>query len=353
MSETFIHSTVMPGTLPTNPGSPDWQNPNHHNDSTSEASTPLVYETGGDSKGHQIEVKIDKLSITMKPIAGEGDVIESEWINFLVTNAIALEEGKMEMPQEAFPYGVTPGARGNYRAAIRIHTPVGAGFSSETFVLVQVGPRAKDASHYVRLEWNPAKASIDTLKRVAYVCTVGLGFDFATFFPKAIVTRLDLATDLHGVQIENFAWENRRKRCTALYLKAGVLQTHYMGRKRQNCLVVYDKAAEAGLLGALTRVEARLRPNKKIAEFVGVTNPFTHLQVHNVLAANLPQMSKANKMALHDSIQQKGMARALIHHSSALRPIFRAAINEVSPQWWQPDSIWHQAQQRIAEILMP
>jgi hypothetical protein len=328
----------------------------------------LVQDTAVDSKGHFLKVLIDKIAMT---IALSPSYLEEWGENMkkqIIANAIALEKKELDGGHANSCMGISAGPRGAYKVGFRIHPELvgspcdpsalphghlqsGAPkFEWNECALVQVAPRSPESAHFVRIEWNPSKCGPGFWHRIKTILNefvmVAIDPDFTT------LTRLDIAVDLTDIRIGDFAWEARKKRCRALYMKAGTLETVYCGKKRENCVVIYDKAAELKLSPetSLTRAEIRLRPQKKPKDWGSIENPFYWIKVRDVVGANLA-MSVADKIAFLDSVQQRGLARALLARSSAHRKPIREAIEMTAVPFWDPELFWKLAEEKFIETF--
>lgn len=328
----------------------------------------VVQESATDSNGPLLHVVIDKISMTIalcpNYISKWGEGIKKT----IIANAIALEKKELDGGHGQIQMGISPGPRDGYKVGFRIHPtlvkPKIASAENSTatvqliapahdmneWALVQVAPRSVASAHFVRLEWNPAKCGPQFWQRIVNILETFLMVELNPEF--ITVTRLDVAVDLPGVQIGDFAWEARKKRCRALYLKAGELQTVYSGKKRENCVVIYDKAAQLKQPPEVkrTRAEVRLRPQKKAKDWGDVANPFKWVKVRDVLGATLP-MSTADKISFLDSVQQRGLSKALLARSSVQRKVIREAIEGKEVPFWKPELFWAIANEKLVEAL--
>ena len=201
-----------------------------------------VIKVGVPLKQPQIhsEIVIDKIAVCIPA--------PKEFQGYFLSSVIEMQE-KKDWPFKQF--GLRAGARGSYRAGVKIHMPLtsdesGLGWSDE-YVLLQASPR-KELKHFFRVEWNPAKTGPIAVKRTAEAfATFVPGFEYEPILKLGHVTRLNIAVDLKGVTLDDYLWEAPKKQCRALYIHAGELSTAYLGRKRGNCVAIYDKRREMQL----------------------------------------------------------------------------------------------------------
>lgn len=106
-------------------------------------------------------------------------------------------------------------------------------------------PSYEDNAAY-RLEWNPNRVDPGPL---------------VWWFDKPRATRLDVALDYPGVDLEDFTFSRPRCSASRFYDAAARSEGVMLGRRRSDRhIVVYDKAAELGLENTvLTRFEMRKR----------------------------------------------------------------------------------------------
>jgi hypothetical protein len=306
---------------------------------TAVADAPLMgHQSGGCSNQPQIETSfvIDRISICIP--------INKDIQGYVQGCLIELQKPSMYVPDEI---GIRPGARGRYKVGIRIYqqSKSGTGSSSwgDAYMLLQAAPHAP-AAHFLRIEWNPAKFGPGAFGRLSEIFELAIiELDAQQIVATAHVTRLDLAIDLKGVTVDNFHWDTARKRTRAIYVnRDGDLGTLYAGRKRQNCVVVYDKRHEQKLplsSPPWTRVETRIKPQHPVKDLANLSNPFEAISVHDVLGAALP-LPASDARAFLDSCHKRGLRNALQKRSSNDRPLFRQLIKEASVKWWQPTALW-------------
>lgn len=157
------------------------------------------------------------------------------------------------------------GKSGGYKIGLRLHFPLPEGTFSRDHALIQADPYNQSAP-FIRCEFNPAKAGpsgIDELKLFLLVATPG---GYKDFIASGRVTRLDLAVDVPGVDVDRICIRFKRTRAGCVFTGAdGGLETLYSGRSRGNQLVVYDRLKKLGKKEAhcatetVTRIEVRLK----------------------------------------------------------------------------------------------
>lgn len=136
----------------------------------------------------------------------------------------------------------------------------------------------------LRYEFNPNNTSHEKL----HMQVVGLMKD-------AHLTRVDVAFDVHGVDMSNWKWIDSKGRPFNVYYSGnGEIETWYVGGKDSEMKIrIYNKAKEQKIKNKIWwRVEVELR--KDSAKALGVhkgdidVNPFEH--VTPVLDGNFPEL---------------------------------------------------------------
>ncbi len=181
---------------------------------------------------------------------------------------------------------------------------------------------------------------------------------------KARVSRLDLALDLHGVRLQDWAWAMPSRSVVRHYVSKGVVRTLYLGSPKHGAPCIYDKASQQKMSGgeAWTRVELRPKPNVPLAALPLLKNPFAAMRVYDVRSAfgvvNPGQVCR--ELALSHA-QLKGITNLLGHvpdtkgHSMAksARQRLREALDGSAPSWWTPQTFWQGWPDALAMAMPP
>ena len=194
-----------------------------------------------------------------------------------------------------------------YREAVEIPDPI----DSRQEILIQWAPYLINSVPFVRVEFNPAKAT---------------GFEAVLqrhIFPllergwhQVSITRIDVAVDYPVALQEHVYFAGSHK--GVVYYSDGI-ETVYLGSQHSDArLRIYDKAKEMALKGGaapehpLTRVEAQRRPALLSGdELHQLRNPFRRLQIARPLPAGLPFKFKlyfehAEKYGVDATLKQLG-----------------------------------------------
>src|SRR5262245_8463425 len=116
----------------------------------------LGHKTGGCSNQPQLEFKlsVDKIAICAP--------LKAEFHGYALS---CLIETQKKLDWHFPEFGVRPGVRGRYRAAVQIHIQSGELGWSPNHFLLQIGPKVH-AGHFLRLEFNPALCGPGALSRL-------------------------------------------------------------------------------------------------------------------------------------------------------------------------------------------
>jgi hypothetical protein len=233
------------------------------------------------------------------------------------------------------------------------------GFSQGTTMLVQ-GGNWDSKKNFMRLEWNPSSLG---LKGLDY-----LQQDFNDFLPDwrqrileaGRVTRVDIACDFTKIKVDDIiAWSKKVQKYGLFTNAAGETETLYLGDKKSNQVVIYDRVARVkeenqaamkkyGTTAVLkpvpkhpvTRIERRLRKNSiDVADLLGLSNPFSGVEVFQPKPNQFP-VSHYRYPAFRNMAQMRGYRRAV----DALPPAYRAKYEKKllasKADWWDADSVW-------------
>jgi hypothetical protein len=170
----------------------------------------------------------------------------------------------------------------------------------------------------------------------------------------AKVTRLDVAIDIAGVRPDDCAWELPKALYRKNIIKAGRLQTIYLGSsktaKEKGQVRIYDKAAEMGLPGvAITRVERVVKAsNLRMHQLPDLSNVFKVLKCYDVRSGlgkpgpkGVPLVPLEYRPMLRDACAHRGLnATMALFTSDQLRKSVKSAIASAVPVFWEPAAIW-------------
>jgi len=228
----------------------------------------------------------------------------------------------------------------------RYRLNVAAPLGPDTRLLAQAYPY-NDTIPFVRIDWSPAKAGPDsmpvTAARLAFLFPDGYG----TFRLFGTVTRIDLAVDVRGVNVNDLEIWPKRTRRTALFVDSrGRVETRYFGSSKSDAQWrIYDKRRERAAKGApaydyeLTRIERVLRPRLPFKDLLGLKNPYRDIAVFD-LSKVKPPVPLHYWHCFNDSCRLRGPRRALNLVPKSKRPMFKHTLIAAIPNWWRPDELW-------------
>jgi len=169
----------------------------------------------------------------------------------------------------------------------------------------------------------------------------------------ANITRIDLATDVWGLQINRLV--ARRSDTTVNstnYGRDGSIQTLYLGAKNSGKrFVIYDKREQqrgrviAGRYDRpCTRIEVRLKQGLSLGELRAYANPFNGLAIRETesLEVNGHQNSLHYWEWMVAASKQDGLEATLnrIRNARTRGAWKRKVLQRESPNWWHPDELW-------------
>lgn len=162
----------------------------------------------------------------------------------------------------------------------------------------------------------------------------------------ARVTRIDLALDLHGVALGDFAWAVRGKRVRRAWVSEPEVRSLGFGSPKHGAVAVYRKDKATGpATGLWTRVEARLRPGCALQQVPALANPFARVDVTDVRAAWKAlgrSPVEGNAMLSHAQLRGLKEVPALFPGDTPkpYRKVVAQALQAARPPWWDPSAAW-------------
>lgn len=271
---------------------------------------------------------IDKLSMTFSIKSKE----HQQWIAGCLMDLSKATDGVWQ-----------PARGGSYKYAARYHllNEDSTGAQSpwtKNFVLFQAQPRNGQGG-YLRMEWNPARFSAVQRDRLFKMLD-----DYFDLPPprvdEAKVTRVDIAVDLPGVRIGDYAFERAKSPIRTNVLRLDNLETTYLGKKFNGQFCVYDKSAQLGDTSAeITRVETHICPNKIASGLHTMSNPFKSVRVTDLAKLDLG-VGEPHMRTLRRAIRAEGMAGPLSDFPAIAAAKHKVAILAAGAKFWQPVELW-------------
>ncbi|MEI6200596.1 MAG: hypothetical protein WCP68_01450 [Enhydrobacter sp.] len=259
------------------------------------------------------------------------------------------------MPKEP-DTGWLPGPRGAYKYGVRVHVPNSSpdgvqGPWSKDYVLLQASPRNGQGG-YLRAEWNPARFNPEQKAHIFKSLD-----DYLDLPPprvgEAKVTRADVAIDLPGVWIGDYAFERTKSPIRNLVFYKDELQTLYMGRRFHGQCRVYDKSAQMGdTTKELTRVEVCASPNRPAGQLHTLQNPFKSIRVTDLAKIDLG-VGAPHMRSLRRAMRAEGMTGPLSDFPTLAAMKHKAAIAAAGATFWDPVALWETWPDAIAAAFLP
>jgi hypothetical protein len=212
--------------------------------------------------------------------------------------------------------------------------------STPARLLLQVDPRYHTAG-YFRCEFNPALVSVTKVQEV--IDTV-LPCEYQGLMESGRCTRLDLAVDVEGIDIEHLLLWRDHARVSKMYCKGGRMQSYYLGSTTSPVLYVgYDKRAQLSSKNPdmpasgppITRFEVRIRQGIPCQQLWKLKNPFSKVHV-----ASFKGPASEEFGLFLDSCRHRGPIAALKRLSPASREMYVNKLAMYKSPWWQPEDIW-------------
>jgi hypothetical protein len=176
----------------------------------------------------------------------------------------------------------------------------------------------------------------------------------------ANVTRIDLATDIQGLNINQItSARNDTTVMSARYRRDGAIQTHYLGSKNTDLrIVIYDKREQRrgrvrGGPHELTRIEARIKTASNFDALRRYPNPFLKLTIRELRHLEFGSHNSPHVWDWFiDSCRQRGAEAALnlIRDSRTRRAWYNKFATSEAPSWWQPDDLWSGLNEAIRRL---
>lgn len=211
-----------------------------------------------------------------------------------------------------------------------------------------------DSRRPMRLEFNPARLQEVPEYQSAFVAIMRDWFGDAleSELSNANITRIDLATDIQGININRLiaARADTTVMSTA-YGRDGLNQTIYLGGKNTDLrFVIYDKRQqERGIVQAgqveRTRIEARIKQRLTFDSLRAYRNPFERLTIQEMRRLEILGCrgnSPHYRDWFLDSCKQRGGEAALnlIRNYRTRQAWHNKVEPRDAPTWWNPETLW-------------
>jgi hypothetical protein len=241
-------------------------------------------------------------------------------------------------------------------ARIRMALPDDDGQPSAQAADLQIC-RPKFAQHgFVRIEWNPAKASAVALAYILHELAAFLPETQDELLPRAYVTRIDLAVDVPGISCRDLAAQraSHHKNAEVHVGASGHVNSIRIGARGSSArmgtfLRVYDKPLPDFDDQMGVRAEVEVRRSGALATMNEIDNPFEKFCIYHFP----PAMNRGLFGCFISTVREKGAKRALamISNDKALAAEFQAILDQCAAPWWKPETLWDKATDRTVEMV--
>ncbi len=223
-------------------------------------------------------------------------------------------------------------------------------WSTEKAAIVQM-KRRKSGGWYLRSELLPPGLTPSGFGYLVEHLFAGVLLTHPATLLHARVSRIDMALDLFGVRLRDYAWQRKPAQVWRPWARAGVLETLYHGSPKHGASCMYDKGIEQELGDdvAWTRLELRPKPNVPLKKVPWMENLFDKVSVLDVRSA-------CAATGAAEPYREMALAFAHLHGAARLPLLFpdtigpaaqqsprkgmKTALEKAVPEWWHPEEIW-------------
>jgi hypothetical protein len=213
---------------------------------------------------------------------------------------------------------------------------------------------------FLRVEFNPSKIPPSQARPFLDHIVPG-GYEAAV--ENAIVTRVDITTDIHYAHLDDLVAISAGVRRTSAYYGPTGTETYYLGdAKSPRRWALYDKVLETSRrnVGKVlkedvpdhpeTRIEYRDRSRFRWADLPELGNPFINLTL--ALMDTSPATSDFDRLFV-DSVRLRGAQAALKRVTGHNRKKCRQQVKKLCCDWWSPVTLWKTWPAACAPLMSP
>ena len=304
--------------------------------------TPTSPAASSDSHQAHWKLKIDKLTLLLD--------LPDQWKDGHFTSCFAIVKDPSCQSQCGISQSYTSG--GGYKLSIEGKVPLNASpliWSPKAAYLLQIGPK-KDKHPDLRLDINPGALTPSGMQHLREVLDTICGVPWPCW-AFARVSRIDVAVDLPGVALTDWVWDLPRRKSREIFCRGSELRTMYLGAKKADPLVVYNKAKQdpvAANGNALTRVEYRLKNVGLVSSLSSLPNPLADVDVFDPRKLPVTPPHKIALMALGHLGGWKGILRSF---PSSAWLTYDKAFASICADWWDSAAIWEEWTQTLKPVV--
>lgn len=273
----------------------------------------------------ETNLKIDRLSLCYA---------EPDPENVKATENILLHESI----SKTWPGMITkPG--GLFRVKAVLSLPFETTAPDRATAIFFAGPKVPSHPSY-RLEFNPARLCDQGWSDLWTFLQTTMDPEPKAFMNGSKVTRIDLAVDLPGLDVEQVIVQTSRKRKVGVYSdQTGRPQTVYLGAPTgRNRLAAYTKTDKDS--GAVSlRIECRVNARCAGSELHAIENPFASISLLPVSLLDKISLGMP-PVFLADSIRLRGLSRALKLLPPTRRKMVEYSLSAGEALLPDADDIW-------------
>lgn len=237
-------------------------------------------------------------------------------------------------------------------------------------ILFQCRPKSQN-TNFFRIEWNPAKVDTDSVADIVNHLLPG-GYSDLTSYGR--ITRIDITTDVKNLPIPRCLFHYPGMTVEYNYLKAGSIQTAYLGGKGGvNQFRFYDKVEQIKKSNAdkpkqykeplpkhpVTRIEWQHRPKQvcTLSSINSACKPIYQKLWCGMVAKISSQPQTDFESLVHQVVRlsrYEGLPQALYgvvkHHQTEVREFIQ---KNTHTSWWSPEKLWETFPEAIEHIVNP
>jgi hypothetical protein len=227
---------------------------------------------------------------------------------------------------EAVEAGRFPGAmlKSGRRHRIQLAIPILNNGLLSGRLLIQAGPRFTGLCDY-RYEFNPATLGIAGVNHVIAILDSVFAEGGHRLLRNSIVTRIDLALDLHGLSVDKVIVRSSRQRTHGIFSdQHGIPKTIYLGKPKSNQTSVYNRNNDDG---PSMRTERRVKPGCRGSQVAFLPDPFRVVQMVHTDSLR-PLLDGMIPDQFFDSVRVRGFTHVLATIPPAQRRAIKAALKD-------------------------
>ncbi len=288
----------------------------------------------------------------------------------MLSMTLAISEHEQQAVKKNFQHDLAGYFGGKLYASSHYHLNKKVYLEEQGQILFQCQPKASNMNFF-RIEWNPVKVATEAVAGIVDFLVPG---GYAGLVSYGRITRIDIATDVMGLQMRNCLFHYPGMMVEYNYLSAGSIQTAYLGSAGGvNQFRFYDKVAETKKSNAtkpkqykvplpkhpVTRIEWQYRPNLAITlQNIGEKIGPIYQKLWCGQVSKMPNQPKSDfESFVHTVIRMsryEGLPQALYsipkHHRAKVLSYLKKNLHA---SWWSPDRLLGTLPTAIKQVNPP